>query len=70
MHSCGKANKDLRLCQGLSSLKDEEQGKKKKKSTIKQKTRTDVSHEADLDREEIHLRKVLCKSVAYKKTAK
>ena len=42
----------------------------KKKSTIKQKTRTDVSHEADLDREKIHLRKVLCKSVAYKKIAK
>ena len=42
----------------------------KKKSTIKQKTRTDVSHEADSDREKIQLRKVLCKSVAYKKIAK
>lgn len=56
---------------GAQQLKGRRTGqKKKKKSTIKQKTRTDVSHEADLDREEIHLRKVLCKSVAYKKTAK
>ena len=55
---------------GAQQLKGRRTGQKKKKSTIKQKTRTDVSHEADLDREEIHLRKVLCKSVAYKKTAK
>lgn len=57
---------------GAQQLKGRRTGqkKKKKKSTIKQKTRTDVSHEADLDREKIHLRKVLCKSVAYKKTAK
>ena len=56
---------------GAQQLKGRRTGqKKKKKSTIKQKTRTDVSHEADLDREKIHLRKVLCKTVAYKKTAK
>lgn len=54
---------------GAQQLKGRRTGQNKK-STVKQKTRTDVSHEADLDREKIHLRKVLCKSVAYKKIAK
>ena len=43
---------------GAQQLKGRRTGQNKK-STVKQKTRTDVSHEADLDREKIHLRKRL-----------